>query len=78
MIGVDFEEIGPAQLAAFIDELEIDYLVLRVGEEPAVPFEPLLGLPTTFLVDPLGRLVERHVGPTTSEALAGWLERHGG
>ena len=75
VIGVNFEEIEPPALEAFIAEMGIDYLVVRAGDTPILPFEPLKGLPSTFFVDPHGELVASHVGPVTGEAIEDFLAR---
>jgi len=71
VLGVNFEELDPFLLEHFIAEHDIIYPNGQAGNVPLVPFEPLLGLPTTFLVDPQGRLVKRHTGPINFE----WLEK---
>ena len=53
----------------------IDYLVVRAGDTPILPFEPLKGLPSTFFVDPHGELVASHVGPVTGAAIEDFLAR---
>ena len=69
VIGIDFEEIETQALRKFMQALEMDYLVLRIGESPIVPFEPLKGLPTTFIVSPQGKIVYRKTGPVTKKLL---------
>ena len=69
VIGIDFEEIETARLKKFIEGLKINYLILRVGESPLIPFEPLKGLPTTFIVSPDGEIVYTKVGATTKDML---------
>ncbi len=69
VIGIDFEEIETEALRKFMHALEMDYLVLRIGDSPIVPFEPLKGLPTTFIVSPQGKIVYRKTGPVTKELL---------
>ena len=75
VIGVNFEEIETPALEAFIAEMGIDYLVVRAGDTPILPFEPLKGLPSTFFVDPHGELVASHVGPVTGAAIEDFLAR---
>lgn len=70
VIGVNFEEIDSELLLAFVAELEIDYPVVRAGNQPLLPFEPLKGLPTTFVVSPRGTLVAGKVG----EIDRAWLD----
>ena len=75
VIGVNFEEIGTAALAEFIARMRIDYLVVRAGDTPLLPFEPLKGLPSTFFVDPRGELAAGHVGPVTAGAIEDLIAR---
>lgn len=74
VIGIDFEEIETEPLKKFMEALEMNYLVLRVGQSPLIPFEPLKGLPTTFIVSPDGRIVYTKVGQVTQETLIEQLE----
>ena len=74
VIGIDFEEIETSQLLEFVDALKMDYLVLRIGETPLVPFEPLKGMPTTFIVSPDGKIVFRKIAAVTKEILIKELE----
>ena len=75
VIGVNFEEIETPDLVKFIAEMDINYLVVRAGDTPVLPFEPLKGLPSTFFVDPHGEYVASHVGPVTGEAIDDFLAR---
>ena len=75
VIGVNFEEIDTPDLVKFIAEMDINYLVVRAGDKPILPFEPLKGLPSTFFVDPHGELVASHVGPVTGAAIDDFLAR---
>lgn len=72
-IGINFEEIDSAMLQQAITDLEIRYLVVQAGESPILPFEPLKGLPSTFLVSPDGHLMYRHTGELSASQLdAAW------
>ncbi len=70
VVGINFEEIDKDLLAEFIEDKGINYPIVRAGTEPILPFEPLKGLPTTFLIDPQGHLVQRHIGPVTKSLLS--------
>ena len=74
VIGIDFEEIDKEQLQKFMSELQMNYLVLIVGEAPLIPFEPLKGMPTTFIVSPDGYIAYRKIGATTKEMLLEQLQ----
>ncbi len=76
VIGIDFEEIDKIQLREFMNSLNMDYLVLIVGESPLIPFEPLKGMPTTFIVSPQGQIVFRKIGAVTKEILLNELNDH--
>ena len=69
VIGIDFEEIDEKFLREAMAKLKIDYLVLRIGSTPLIPFEPLKGLPSTFIVSPQGDIVFRHAGEIDRENL---------
>ncbi len=75
VVGVNFEEIDPFLLEDFVEEQGMTYPVLLAGSSPLVPFEPLQGLPSTFIVTPGGELVARHVGPIDGAALEAFLAR---
>ena len=75
VIGVNFEEIETPDLVKFIDEMDINYLVVRAGDTPILPFEPLKGLPSTFFVDPHGEYVASHTGPVDAAAIDDFLAR---
>ena len=71
VLGVNFEELDLFLLEDFMTDHDMVYPNGQAGGVPLVPFEPLLGLPATFLVDPKGRIVKRHTGPINYE----WLEQ---
>lgn len=75
VVGVNFEQIRVKALRDFVQELGISFPIVRAGEAPLVPFEPLKGLPTTFIVTPSGQIVARHLGPVTRLALEEFLAR---
>jgi thiol-disulfide isomerase/thioredoxin len=78
VLGIDFEEIDLASLRAFMKKQGMNYPVLRAGSTPLAPFEPLLGLPSTFLVSPQGMYVDKHVGPITLTQLEDFVVRNKG
>lgn len=74
VIGVNFETIAPDALKAFMAAIDMTYPVVRVGDAPLIPFEPLKGLPSTFVVSPEGSFTTGHVGPVDCD----WLNQHTG
>jgi len=73
VIGINFEELSIEQLKLAIGEFGISYPVLRIGSVPLVPFEPLKGLPSTFVVSPDGRLVKSWLGPVNKSVLNAYI-----
>lgn len=69
-IGINFEEIDRQALQLAIAELGIEYLVVQAGDAPILPFEPLKGLPSTFLITPEGALVYRYTGEMSEQQLS--------
>ena len=47
---------------AFAESLRINYPIVRTTPEIEQSFSPVLVLPTTYVVDPAGRVVSVHVG----------------
>lgn len=74
VIGVNYESIDSLKLKRFIYKHNIDYTVVRIGEKPLAPFEPLIGLPSTFFVNPDGYYVGRHTGVVTARDIQKLIE----
>jgi thiol-disulfide isomerase/thioredoxin len=71
VIGLAFEEIERADLDAFLRKHPASYPIAVVDVyDPPKDFDVPRGLPTTYLVDPQGRLAQRFIGPVTSIQLA--------
>ncbi|MGH9159162.1 MAG: TlpA family protein disulfide reductase [Vicinamibacteraceae bacterium] len=61
-IGFSMDE-GPAdQVEQFVAEHKVTYPVAIADDEVAAQFGGVFGLPTSFIVDAEGRLVQRHIG----------------
>jgi thiol-disulfide isomerase/thioredoxin len=75
VLGVNFEDIKPSWLQAFVDSVSMDYPVLRSTPDPQTPFGLILVLPTTFVIAPGGELVARQSGPVTAASLDAYLQR---
>jgi len=69
VLGVDFEQIDRETLRHFVKKHGIDYPVLLIGKHRLKPFEPLMGLPTTAVVNPAGEVVANQAGPVTAAEL---------
>ena len=78
IVGFSMDEGSADEVRRFVEERKINYRVAMAGSDLDVRFGGIMGLPTTFVVDPQGRIVQKHVGlisPTVYEqevrALAG-------
>lgn len=76
VLGINFEETTNEQALAFLQPFDINFPNLKIGTTPLLPFEPLEGLPTTAIVNPVGEIVERHMGPVTAIHLQAIIERN--
>lgn len=77
VIGLAYEEIGPAEMHAFLEKVPAGYPIAIVDVyDPPAGFDPPRALPTTYLVAPDGRLAKTFMGPVTSEQLAEAIARH--
>ena len=65
ILGIDYEDLAPDKLYDFIHRHHVGYAVLRTDIDAAQALGPVLGLPTTYLVSPRGRLVSTVLGPIT-------------
>lgn len=70
VLGVNFEEVDKDYLKTFVDEYFITYPILRADPSRTPPFGRLMGLPTTFIVSPEGKLVDTRIGGVTRQ----WIE----
>lgn len=69
VLGVAFEDIGATQLKHFVKAKGIGYPVLMMTPKPVTALGPVWGLPTTYIVDPKGKIVGHHTGPLTDRIL---------
>ena len=76
VLGVNFEDRPVSDVKEFVASFGINYLVLRSGEKPLTPFEPLKGLPSTFLVSPKAEYLEVVLGAVTEAELEDLVARH--
>ncbi|WP_298217644.1 TlpA disulfide reductase family protein [Halothiobacillus sp.] len=57
------------ELAMFAQEYGVDYPIFKLNPRSLAVFGNIPGIPTTFLINPKGELVARHVGGITAEQL---------
>ncbi|MDZ7791238.1 MAG: TlpA disulfide reductase family protein [Xanthomonadales bacterium] len=75
VLGLAFEDTEPADFEQFLESWPASYpiLVVDVYDPPADLGSPRV-LPTTYLVDGSGVLVETWLGPVTSEMITEWID----
>jgi len=73
VVGVNFEAIGNDQLKAFVAEQSIPYPVLRSEPVPITAVGKVPALPTTYIIDPAGKVVAGQVGLVTQQDLEDYI-----
>ncbi len=70
VLGVNYEDVDDTYLKKFVEEYFISYPILKADLNQTPPFGRILGLPTTFVISPEGKLVDTKIGGVNME----WLE----
>ncbi|MCP4407648.1 MAG: TlpA family protein disulfide reductase [Gammaproteobacteria bacterium] len=74
VIGVNYEKVGKSELLRFIEEQFIDYPILRMKPTLKTPLGRVLGLPTTYIINPQGEVTKIHIGAVTLAELEGYVQ----
>lgn len=75
VVGINFESIKPEQLKTFVSEHQINYPVLMSKPVPATPLGRVFALPTTYIIDPTGKLVAGQVGLVRQQDLENYISQ---
>lgn len=62
IVGLSVDEGSPDGVREFTRTLGVNYPVAIVDEQVQQAFGGIVGLPTTFVVNPRGQIVQRHMG----------------
>ena len=73
VVGVNFESISSDQLKAFVAEQSIPYPVLRSEPVPVTAIGKVPALPTTYIIDPDGKVVAGEVGLVSRQNLEDYI-----
>ena len=73
VVGINFETIDRQQLKAFVADKNLLYPVLRSEPVRQTPFGPVPALPTTYIIDPTGKVVASEVGLVTQQNLEDYI-----
>jgi Thiol-disulfide isomerase and thioredoxins len=70
-IGLAYQDNAVADIVAFLHKRPVVYPIAQVTlDKPLADFEEPRGLPTTWLIDPQGKVAAHIVGPVTAASLA--------
>ena len=75
VLGINQEDIPAKFLANFTRNLKVSFPSLTVPFEEATPFGRVTVLPSTFIINPQGKLVARQSGAITVQMLEDYIER---
>ncbi|MDH5766889.1 MAG: TlpA family protein disulfide reductase [Gammaproteobacteria bacterium] len=75
VVGINFESINPAELKTFVEQHRINYPVLLSMPVPATPLGRVFALPTTYIIDPNGKLVAGQVGLVSQQNLLDYINQ---
>jgi thiol-disulfide isomerase/thioredoxin len=79
VIGLDYEEIEPDALKAFMQKHPVVYPIAIVDVyDPPKDFATPVGLPTTYLVAPGGKVAKHFIGPVTAGDIDAAIAAAGG
>jgi cytochrome c biogenesis protein CcmG/thiol:disulfide interchange protein DsbE len=67
IIGLDVDDDDTAEIQKYVKETGIDYPVAITPDDLRVQYGGIPALPTTFILDTEGRVVQKHVGYTDPE-----------
>ncbi len=69
-IGLDYEEIGKADLASFLHQHALSYPIAMLDVyHPPQDFDTPRGLPLSYLIAPDGHVAKKFIGPLTIKEL---------
>jgi thiol-disulfide isomerase/thioredoxin len=69
VLGVNFDQVPLYELKMLIRQLDIEFPTLAVNPGPQLGLPDIPGLPTTYILNPQGKLVNRLYGEQTRESL---------
>jgi thiol-disulfide isomerase/thioredoxin len=62
IVGASVDDSDPSEVKAFADKAGINYPVVMAGRDLPAEYGGVPALPTTFVIDTQGRVVQKHVG----------------
>ena len=62
IVGLSLDADGEKAVKPFVDQHDINYTMLLANDDTAKSYGGILGIPTTFVIDRQGRIVQKLVG----------------
>ena len=78
VVGINFEDIESKDLKQFVSEKAIPYTVLNTEPVRVTPLGKVPALPTTYIINPEGKVVAGEVGIVTQENLEDYIAQKKG
>jgi len=75
IVGVSLDQKGWDAIRPFLEKHKINYPVVLGGAEIARAYGNIRSIPTTFIIDRKGKVVDSHVGAMTEDALVKSFEK---
>lgn len=73
VVGINFESIKEEQLKKFVADKNIPFMVLNAEPAPKTPLGRVPALPTTYIINPQGKVIAGEIGIVPSEALEAFI-----
>ncbi|BAO45297.1 TlpA family protein disulfide reductase [Thiolapillus brandeum] len=74
VLGLNMEDTRPDRLRSFVEEQFLSYPILMVGSHPKEVLGEVPALPTSYLVNPEGKVVARQVGPVDGKSIEAFIK----
>ena len=78
VVGINFETIEAKNLKEFVEKKTIPYTVLSTVHVRDTPLGPVPALPTTYIINPEGKVVAGEIGMVTRENLEDYIAQKKG
>ncbi|MFA6233479.1 MAG: TlpA disulfide reductase family protein [Bacteroidota bacterium] len=75
IVGVSLDNKGWEVVKPFLEKYKIQYPVVLGGSEIAKDYGNINSIPTTFIIDRKGKVVDSHIGAMTEDALVKSFEK---
>ena len=75
VVGISLDQDGPNVVREFMKAQGINYPVVMGDNAVQTSFGGVEGIPTTFVIDRTGKIVEKHVGSAPKEAFEATIKK---